>query len=496
MSSGLKGAFFLRARFKLTLFYTAIQLVLVIGLCALLHYRNRRSMHKQLEMFLKHEAHAVLDFIRQSPDEESAISRHIRSLDRREHYYRILYRLINRKGRVVADSPRTWPEEVAVLRPEVRKAALAGDTHDEVVYIKDVTFPQKPPEPHLLMTFPSKDKETKEVVYVLQALIDLDRLERLNRHFLHNIYSAIPIIVLISWVSGYALARNFLRPLSNMARAARRITSTNLNERVPRSRSGDELDRLADTLNDMIARLGESFALLRQFAADAAHELRTPLTVMKGESEIALRSDGDDPAALRAALQGNIRECDHMIGVVANLLSLCQADTGDEVLTVEPLRLDLLLAELAETFGVLAEDAGLALEAGDFPECVVLGERSRLHQLFANLLDNAVKYTAEGGRVALACEIGEEEVRVTIADTGVGIPEDDQERIFERFYRVDHSRSRETGGSGIGLSIARGIAVGHGGKIELDSAPGAGSSFTVTLPLAEPARPGDRSHAT
>jgi signal transduction histidine kinase len=276
-----------------------------------------------------------------------------------------------------------------------------------------------------------------------------------------------------------------------MASTARAITSAELDKRLQRSGSGDEFDVLAATLNEMIERLEKSFDLLRQFAGDAAHELRTPLTIMKGEAEIALRTQGDEPEALHETLASTIRECDRMIRIVENLLLIAQGEAGEILVRLEPFRLDLLLGEMAETFQVLAEEAGLALDAGPLPEIVVDGDGIRLHELFANLLDNAVKYTAPGGRVSVTCDLTEREVHVHVADTGEGIPEGEHERIFDRFYRVDRSRSRDTGGSGLGLSIARWIADAHRGRIEVQSALGAGSTFTVVLPLhgAPPAEP-------
>ena len=483
MSSKPSTAFYRRARFRLTLFFTAVQLVLLVILCAFLLYRNNRTIFKVLERFLKDEAADVAAFVHDNPDDWPAIRNYIRRESNRERYYRMSFRLLAPDGAVKAGSRALDDDSVAPVDPAVLQTTLTGQTHAEQILVPDL-LTKGNAEPYLQMVFPLKHKETREVIYALQVLAELRRLRSLGRHFLHNIYSAIPILVLISWFSGYAIARRLLRPIHTIARTARRITSTNLNERLPRTHTGDELDTLAATLNDMIRRLEDSFGLLRQFAADAAHELRTPLTIMKGETELALRSRDATPEAYRATLEGNIRECDHMVEVVNNLLLLCRADTGDAVLAHEPVRLDELLADLAETFRILAEDAGLTLDASEFPETLVLGERSRLHELFANLLDNAVKYTPAGGRISLDCRLDPDEAHVTVADTGVGIPEDEQEKIYGRFYRVQHSRSREVPGSGLGLSIARWVAAAHHGRIGVDSAPGAGSSFTVTLPLA------------
>jgi len=476
-------AFFRRARFRLTLYYTAIQLLFLIALGVFLYIRNDRSMVIELEKFIKDDAHDLMLNVYGHPNDWAATQRRLDYESRGERYYELSYRLYDPTGKLMASS-RTFREKradgqnlIGPISEDTLHDALEGEAIEDFVHL-----PGRPSR-HLLITRPTADPATGETRYVVQALAYLEPLDKLSRRYRHNILSAIPVFVLISWFGGYALARKVLKPVFQIARTARQITSARLNERLARSNSGDEFDMLAVTLNDMIHRLEESFALLRQFAADAAHELRTPLTIMKGEAEIALRSNTDDPEAYRGVLESSIRECDHMIGIITNLLFLSQADTGDVAIDRQPFRLDELLAEIVETFQILAEEAQIALEGDDFPEVTIQGDRCRLHELFANLVDNAVKYTPANGRVAITCEVDAQEVHVTIADTGIGIPEDQQEKIFERFYRVDRSRSRETGGYGLGLSIARWIANAHGGRITVHSAPGAGSTFTVGLPL-------------
>jgi len=486
MSSRVKRRFFRRARFKLTLYYTSILLLLLAALCGLLYYRTYRSMIHELQKFLRDEASDLVAFVEAKPDLD-AVNAHLHIIGQGERRYELSYRLLDRNGRILAHS-RYFRDaavpEIRDVRPETLRLALEGASSEDYVRLPDVE------SPYLLVTRPFKD-EDGQVEYIVQILANLGPVDKLASSLRHIIYTVVPALVLIAWFSGYAMARKVLHPMNVMASAARRITSTKLDQRLARTESGDEFDVLAATLNDMIERLEESFELLRQFAGDAAHELRTPLTIMKGEAEIALRAREDDPAVYREVLESTIRECDRMIGVVESLLLIAQAEAGDIPVRREPFRLDGLLVELTETFRVLAEEAGLSLEAEDFPEIVVDADAMRLHELFANLLDNAVKYTPPGERVTISCDVTEREVHVHVADTGEGIPEAEQDKIFDRFYRVDHSRSRDTGGSGLGLSIARWIVRAHGGRIEVESAPGAGSTFTVILPLhgAPPAEP-------
>lgn len=487
-----KVVFFRRARFRLTLYYTAIQLLFLVILGVSLYYRTERTMRTELVKFVRDDTRNLMEAVFDLKGDWEAVQRQLDYRSRGERAYELSYRLLDPAGKVLACCGAFREAGIKPIPEEELHDALEGETRDEVLQLPQHT------SPHLLVTRGVPDPQTKQIPYVVQTLAYLEPLEKLNRRVRLILYSSIPLFVLISWFVGFALARKVLRPITQITRTARQISSTSLNERLVRSKSGDEFDMLAATLNDMIQRLEESFNLTRQFAADAAHELRTPLTIMRGEAEIALRGNSKDPETYRDVLESTLREYDRMIHIITNLLLLAQADAGTVHLGRERVRLDELLAELSETFKVLAEDAQLSLEVAPFPEVAVNGDRVRLHELFANLLDNAVKYTPPGGRVTLGCVVVQEDVRVAITDTGIGIPLDQQDKVFQRFYRVEGSRSRDTGGSGLGLSIARWIATAHGGRIELQSVPGAGSTFTVILPLpmaldsqaaTEPARP-------
>ncbi len=481
MSSRPKRRFFRRARFKLTLYYTSILVLFLTALSGLLYYRAYRSMLHELRKFLRDEARTLMEWAREHDYQFEAVTAYMNIKARQERRYELSYRLLDREGKTLAASQLfdEGAEEGVIpdILPDALRLAREGENSEEYLQL-----PGRPSR-HLMVTRPFTVDGEGRVEYVVQVLVHLKPVDKLARNIRHIIYSVVPPLIVIAWFSGYAMSRKVLRPMNEMARAARAISSAKLDQRLDRSGSGDEFDVLAATLNEMIERLEKSFDMLRQFAADAAHELRTPLTIMKGEAEIALRARHASPATYRDTLESTIRECDRMIGVISSLLLIAQAEAGDIPVRLEPFRLDALLAELIETFRVLAEEAGLTLETQPFPEALVDADGMRLHELFANLLDNAVKYTPAGGLVAISCEVTDRDARVHVADTGVGIPEDELERIFDRFYRVDRSRSRDTGGSGLGLSIARWIAEAHNGSIEVQSSAGAGTTFTVVLPL-------------
>jgi signal transduction histidine kinase len=297
-----------------------------------------------------------------------------------------------------------------------------------------------------------------------------------------------------------------------MTQAARRIEAERLAERLEGAEVDDELGRLARTLNEMLARLEAGFAQVRRFSADASHELRTPLTILKGEIEVALRS-AREPVEYRRVLESALEEVERMARLVDDLLMLSRADAGALRWDQEPVELDRLVEDIAKRGEILGRARGNQVAIQTLEPLITRGDEQRLRQLLLNLVDNAVKYTPPGGRVTVSLRraggesdgprppipeavpdgpIAEspngppgEWVEIAVSDTGVGIPPEALPRIFERFYRVDGARSREAGGTGLGLCIAKTIVEAHGGGIRVESAPGIGSTFTVRLPLRE-----------
>ena len=308
----------------------------------------------------------------------------------------------------------------------------------------------------------------------------LRRLEQALRRYLQIVLALIPVGVLLGAAGGAAIARAALRPVDEMARTARRITAEALSERIARRGAGDELDYLAETLNDMLGRLEAAFGQLRRFTADAAHELRTPLTVLKGEMEVALGASVTRPST-GGCWRPASRRWTASSALAEDLLLLARttAEAG--------LRRERVDARAARPRGprrrrAPGRRAGVSVSLGAMAPAAVMGDAAALGRAVLNLVDNAVKYTPPGGRVTLSLERSGAAARIAVEDTGIGIDHADQERIFEPFVRLDEARSRETGGTGLGLAIARSIAVAHGGRLEVRSAPKAGSRFTLELP--------------
>ena len=317
---------------------------------------------------------------------------------------------------------------------------------------------------------------------IIVAAYPINEVQSLLEDFFGVLIVLGPIVLLFSTIGGWFLARASLHPVDEIARTAQDITASNLSRRLPVPNTDDEIRRLSDTLNDMITRLESSFDRIRQFTADASHELRTPLTILTGELELALRSrkrPDDYQEILSSALQEVLR----LSRVVESLLLLSRADMGQFALQVEKVNLTEVLADLADAASILGDSKNIHINFRSHEEIFVLGDHAKLYQMFLNLVDNAVKYTPEGGLISITLHSDANFAEVRVRDTGIGISPENQKKIFDRFYRVDKARSREMGGAGLGLSIVLWIVEYHHGFISVESEPGQGSTFVVRLPL-------------
>jgi two-component system OmpR family sensor kinase len=290
--------------------------------------------------------------------------------------------------------------------------------------------------------------------------------------------------LILAGTGGYFLARKSLAPVVAMGEHARRIGAINLHERLPVLNANDELGQLATTFNDLLDRLDQSFERQRRFIADASHELRTPLAILRGEAEVAMSQQGrkaEDYLESLGILHG---ETSRLIKIVEDLFTLTRADSGQYLLSPENVYLEEVVADCAHSARTLAREKNIELGVDASEECLIRGDQALLRRMILNLLDNAIKYTSEGGRVDIACRAVTAGFEIHITDTGPGIPPDLHSRIFERFFRADLARSRSgrEGGAGLGLSIALWIAEAHHGRLELVRSDAAGSHFAVYLP--------------
>jgi heavy metal sensor kinase len=320
--------------------------------------------------------------------------------------------------------------------------------------------------------------------YLIEAGAPMDEVQADLRHWLMFLVGVLPVVAVVALGGGYVLVKRALSAVDRIAMSAERISSQNLSERLPVARTGDELERLSVSLNHMIERLDAAFQQSRRFVADASHELRTPLTIIRGELESLVKS-----AQLRAEWRDRVgsalEEVERLASIVEGLFAISRLDAGEAAAEWVAFDLAQLAASTAEQMGLLAEDKKIQVTCGDSRGIWVEGDRARLKQVVVNLLDNAIKYTPEGGAVSLNVTADNGKAILEVADNGMGIPSELLPRVFERFFRVDKARSREPGGAGLGLSIVKSICTAHYGRVEVNSEPGRGSRFRVELPRVD-----------
>jgi two-component system, OmpR family, sensor kinase len=297
-----------------------------------------------------------------------------------------------------------------------------------------------------------------------------------------------PVILVGAVLVGYWLAGTSLKPVEGIMDEVDAISDgTSLHRRLAVPMSGDEMARLAQTVNGMLARLEQSFASLHRFTADASHELKTPLQVLRAGVERALTHPGT-PAEILQSLDETLAQINQMTEMVENLLTLARADEGRAPLAVEESDLRELVEDVAETAGMLGEDTGVtAVHTIPATPVHLAVDRHRIREMLLNIVTNAIKYTPQGGTLSLSLEEDEQSVIFTVRDSGIGIAPGDLPHIFDRFWRADPARSRtgDRPGTGLGLAITKWIAEAHGGTISVQSRPGRGSIFTVRLPKAQ-----------
>jgi len=305
----------------------------------------------------------------------------------------------------------------------------------------------------------------------------LDNFRLIEKRFL-------PLLAMLASFLGYWLSGRALAPVNRIIEGAERVGIRNLSERLKVPRARDELRRLTETLNAMLDRIEASVERITQFTADASHDLRTPLALIRTNSELALRrtrTEGEYQETLARILAIS----EETTELIEKLLMLARADANASPLHLEPLSLYPVLQGVAQKAKLLALGKGITFSESVVPfSHTILGDEPALERLFLSILDNAVKYTAAGGNVSLGFHLENGQARIEIADTGIGISENDLPHIFERFYRADQNRSREMRGAGLGLSIAKWVAEAHGGTIHASSKLDRGSLFSVSIPLA------------
>ena len=474
-------------RRRLTVWYTVALAVTVLAFGTALYIERRQASVRELDQRLSLESDLAHRWLTQS--------------------YKVLGRIVTNSGL----RPSLDPAISAYLEP-ARDYLVVADTTGQVLALSDVTrslsaealqsltgsLDTLPLTRHggVLALGPPTGKVRYLVVPVDDAgpgiggLLVATPTRQASfgpTDLLRSMLLIAPVILVSAGLIGYWLAGSSMRPVEGIMDEVDAISDgRSLHRRLAVPLSGDEMARLALTVNGMLARLEQSFASLRRFTADASHELKTPLMVLRAGVERALVHPGI-PSEILQSLDETLAQINQMTEMVENLLTLARADEGRAPLAVEECDLRELVADVAETAGILGEEAGVTAvhTMPETPVCLAV-DRHRIREMLLNIVTNAIKYTPRGGSIVLALEENEDAVTFTVRDTGIGIAAGDLPHIFERFWRADPARSRtgDRPGVGLGLAIAKWIVEAHGGSIMVQSRPGRGTMFIIRLPKA------------
>lgn len=459
-------------RVRLTLWYgTALGLILIV-FAFVLYGVMARGLKDQVDRSLEEAAAVAVRALEQRGvgpflpfDDLAAEFPELAVLDK-------FFQIFSPAGKITIQSPNVGRRDIPLSRTAL-EAALNGQATLESARFRGES-------PIRLLSVPIRRGGT--LVNIVQVGTSLQAVKESLHRLLVILLVTIPVALALALAGGWLLAGRALRPVDTITLAAQRIAAGDLTQRLAVPPSSDEIGRLVATFNDMIARLDASFKEVRRFSADASHELRTPLTVLKGETELALRRPR--PAEdYRLVLESSLEEIDRMTRIVDELLFLSRADLGQVAIETLPVRLDALVEDIQQQATVLGQEQGVEIVVRTVEPATVTGDELRLRELLLNLVDNAVKYSRPGGKVELTSLREGDTARVSVADHGIGIPSEALPRIFDRFYRADGARAHAPQGTGLGLSICKWIAEAHHGRIEVQSAIGQGSRFTVVLPV-------------
>ncbi|HLZ91251.1 MAG TPA: ATP-binding protein [Candidatus Acidoferrum sp.] len=474
-------------RVRLTLWYTGLLALFLVLLSLLTYYIFWRSTLQRTDSELAELSEAFLTTVNAEmqdnvgPDGPKAAAQEAIVEHRfRDHVLAVL----DEKGGLLTSSQDQPNEDVpAGLFSSLAYRRLLSDAAGAARPVLETMKGGRSGYRAYVRKFPLKG-QTYTLVILQSLHAQNEMLEEVGATFAW----VIPMAIVLASMGGYFLARKSLAPVVAMSNQAGRIGAENLHERLPIQNAKDELGRLAASFNDLLERVDQSFERQRRFMSDASHELRTPAAILRGESEVALSRAERSAAEYRESLAVLHAEALRLTQIVEDLFTLTRADAGQYPLAPRDMYLDELAAECTHATRSLALAKQITLTCEIPAELPIRADEALLRRMILNLLDNAIKYTPAGGRVTVSCERVGDEYALSVTDSGCGIPEELQQRVFERFFRADKARTRSEndGGAGLGLSIARWIAEAHQGSLRLTRSDAGGSTFTAVLPAAVP----------
>ena len=463
-------------RFRLTLWFMVALALLMFAVSVVVYFGLQRTLIENVDATLREAARRALTEAESQPSTARSQQDQLRRI---ALLSAAPTRLLSFKGEVLTSDP-TFPAIDVALQNLT--AATTGNARLETIAVGTSEY--------RLYTAPVKAKESGVRIAVVQVAQSLER-ENTTLADLRRLFAVLfPIALLAAALGGLFLASRALAPMERVRRnvegiVAGRVDQPDLTQRVGRNVAGDEIGRLANTFDGLLERVQQAMSRERQFTADASHELRSPLTVLKGELSVALSRErtAEEYRDTLAQLEASV---DEMSLLVEDLLTLARTNSSRASAAQVYERIDLvkLVSQVCERLQVIADskEMQLTLPESSTP-VVVLGNKLKLQRVITNLLDNALRYTPEGGQVWARAFVDGAVAHIEIEDTGIGIPPEHLLRVFDRFYRTDAARARENGGTGLGLAIAQAIVRSHSGEIGVTSQVGKGTCFKVTLPM-------------
>ncbi len=454
----------LSIRWRLTLWNTAALAALSIVAGVLVYALLRHAMYRQLDHVLQSQYSELEEDDRMPADYERRLRHWIDEFHEHVGVYSVVYRA---DGRLFARTEQLAAQCIPTFREITKRTGFSS-----------LELPLIGWQRTLRRSFKIGDER-----FLVLLMLPLEETNRELEQVAAVLLAVFPLALLLAGGFGYALACRALAPVDELRRAADEITAERLNERLSVPNPSDELGRLAQTINAMIARLERSFGEIRRFTADASHELRTPIAVIRAEAELAVKQT-PKPQEVQTHFASILEECEYLTKLVDQLLALSREDNRSERSAIQIVDFSQLVRDTVATMQPLADLRRQALTVEVVPAACVMGDAARLRQVVYNLLDNAIKYTPRRGRIDVTVRIEDTFVVLIVRDTGIGISQEHLPHVFKRFYRVDKARSRDQGGTGLGLSIVDSIVRSHGGRVTLDSQLDAGTTCTVVFPAA------------
>jgi len=381
---------------------------------------------------------------------------------------KVFFRLLNLNGQAFSSSNMSYWKDIAVDGNAIEQLLRS-----QTPVIETIAIPNRSEEVRILYAMISP-------TIIAQVGQAMESQTRFVEAFKKVFFATMSLLLLVAAAVGWFMARRAVSGVEAVTRTARKISEGSLQERVPVKPTGDEIDQLATTFNQMLDRIQALVTEIKEMNDNIAHDLRSPIARIRGLAEVTLTT-GKSPADFEVMTASTIEECDRLLDMINTMLAISKTEAGVEKVSHDKVDIATLIGNACELFEPLAEEKNVALRCHAPEKTMVLGDARMLQRMLANLLDNAVKYTPPGGAVEISLSESEKkDVTIAIRDTGIGISEADLAHVFERFYRCDRSRSQP--GTGLGLSLARAIARAHGGDIAVMSALDQGSTFTITLP--------------